>query len=190
LANSSNPPRPPRSNAGGTPSGPHTPDDLVVMGRITAPFGIKGWVKLQPFTQAPESLTAYPQWWIGSRDTGWQAVKVDQSQAQMGSVVAKLAGCEDRDAAALYRGREVAVPRSAFPEAAENEFYWADLVGLKVMNEQDEDLGTVARVLETGANDVLVVEGERERLIPFTEVVIRKVDLAGGVIRVDWGADY
>jgi len=162
----------------------------VVMGRITAPFGIKGWVKLQPFTAAPENLTAYPEWWIGSEDAGWQAIRVEQAVAQMGSVVAKLPGCEDRDAAMLYRGRDVAIARSAFPEAAENEFYFADLVGLKVVNEQDEDLGTVSRVFETGANDVLVVEGDRERLIPFTEQVIRKVDLAGRVIRVDWGADY
>jgi 16S rRNA processing protein RimM len=90
----------------------------------------------------------------------------------------------------VYRGRDVAVPRSTFPDAAANEFYWADLIGLKVVNEQGEDLGTVARLLETGANDVLVVEGDRERLIPFTEHVIRNVDLPGRMIRVDWGTDY
>jgi 16S rRNA processing protein RimM len=99
-------------------------------------------------------------------------------------------GCNDRDSAAGFRGREVAVSRSEFPQAAENEFYWADLVGLSVVNTAGEDLGVVARVFETGANDVLVVEGDRERLIPFIEAVIQQVDLAGRTIRVDWGSDY
>ena len=160
------------------------------MGRITAPFGIKGWVKLEPYTAAPGNLAAWAQWWIGSQDTGWRACRVEQAQAQAGSLVAKLEGCEDRDAAAAYRGQDVAVSRSTFPAAQADEFYWADLIGLRVVNEQDEDLGTVTRLLETGANDVLVVEGDRERLIPFTEQVIRRVDLPERVIRVDWGADY
>ena len=111
------------------------------------------------------------------------------------ALAAKLAGCEDRDAAALFRGRDVAIPREAFPAAGENEFYWADLIGLEVVNEQDEKLGRVTEVFETGASDVLVVQGrdgeaEKERLIPFLESVVRKVDLPGRVIRVDWGLDY
>ncbi|HYH42826.1 MAG TPA: ribosome maturation factor RimM, partial [Burkholderiales bacterium] len=113
-----------------------------------------------------------------------------QAQVHDRAVAAKLQGCDDRDVAVRYRGRQVAVPRAEFPQAGENEFYWADLVGLKVVNAEGEDLGTVSRVFETGANDVLVVEGERERLIPFTEEVVSKVDLAGKLIRVNWGADY
>jgi 16S rRNA processing protein RimM len=173
-----------RSKAAATP-----PDNLVVMGRITLPFGIKGWVKVLPYTETPDSLLAYPKWWIGN-DPDWQEVRVEKAEVQMDAVAAKLAGCDDRDAAALLRGRQVAVPRDAFPEAGENEFYWVDLIGLKVVNEQDEDLGTVSQVFETGANDVLVVEGDRERLIPFLDHVIKKVDLQARVIRVDWGADY
>ena len=159
------------------------------MGRITVPFGVKGWVKIHPYTQTPGSLLAYPKWWIGN-DSGWRELKVEDAEVHGEAIAAKLAGCEDRDAAALFRGRQVAIPRDAFPAAGENEFYWADLIGLEVVNEQDEKLGRVTEVFETGANDVLVVEGERERLIPFTEQVVRKVDLAGRVIRVDWGSDY
>ena len=160
------------------------------MGRIAAPFGIKGWVKLQPFTATPRSLLDYPVWWI-SDAAGWKECKVERAEAHAASVAAKLAGCDDREAAARYRGREVAVPRDAFPEAAPNEYYWTDLVGLEVVNIGGENLGKVFRVFDTGANDVLVVmEGERERLIPFTEQVVRQVDVDGGVIRVDWGADY
>jgi 16S rRNA processing protein RimM len=165
------------------------PEDLVVMGRIVGAFGIKGWVKIQPFTATPDSLLAYPKWWIGN-DPVWQEVRVEKAEAHVDTVAAKLAGCEDRDAAALYRGRQVAIPREAFPQAGENEFYWADLIGLKVVNEQGEDFGTVSEIFETGANDVLVVEGERERLIPFLDQVVKHVDLQGRVIRVDWGADY
>lgn len=159
------------------------------MGRMLGPFGIKGWVKVQTFTQTPESLVEYPVWWIGS-DPKWRECRVEQTNVQTAGLVAKLAGCDDRDAAMLLRGQEVAIPRSAFPVAGANEFYWGDLVGLKVMNVQDEDLGTVSEVFETGANDVLVVQGDRERLIPFVEPIVQQVDMAGRVIRVDWGADY
>jgi 16S rRNA processing protein RimM len=159
------------------------------MGRITGAFGIRGWIKIQPFTGEPGNLLAYPQWWVGNA-AGWQEHCIELAKEQSGSVVAKLAGCEERDAAALFRGREVAVPREALPAPAENEFYWADLIGLDVVNMDGEDLGVVSQVVETGANDVLVVEGDRERLIPFTEQVVKRVDAAGRVIRVDWGSDY
>ena len=169
------------------------PEDLVVMARVSGAFGIKGWVKLEPFTETPESLLAYPRWWIET-DGGWEPREVEESRAQGQAVAAKLAGCDDRDQAALFRGRQVAVAREQFPAAGANEFYWADLIGLKVVNENGEELGTVSRVLETGANDVLVVqaadENARERLIPFVEQVVKEVDLAGRVIRVDWGSDF
>lgn len=159
------------------------------MGRITAPFGIKGWLKLRPFTAAPENLLAHTQWWIGD-EAHWQECRVEQAKVQSGSVVAKLAGCEDRDAAMVYRGLEVAVARAVLPQPSENEFYWADLIGLTVVNVDGVDFGAVSEVFETGANDVLVVQGERERLIPFTEQVVKQVDMAMRVIRVDWGVDY
>ena len=159
------------------------------MGRITAPFGIKGWVKLRPLTAAPENLLTYTQWWIGN-EANWQEHRIEQAKVQSGSVVAKLAGCDDRDAAMVYRGLEVAVARAVLPEAGENEFYWADLIGLTVVNVDGIEFGAVSEVLETGANDVLVVRGERERLIPFTEQVVKQVDMAMRVIRVDWGVDY
>ena len=159
------------------------------MGRITGPFGIKGWVKLDPLTAAPENLLAYPVWWIGN-EASWQDYRIERAKVQSGSLVVKLAGCDDRDAAALYRGRQVAVPREAFPETGPNEFYWSDLVGLKVVNAEGTNLGAVSQVLETGANDVLVVEGDRERLIPFIEQVVKQVDVSSRVIHVDWNSDY
>lgn len=159
------------------------------MGRITVPFGVRGWVKVHPFTEAPESLLEYPTWWVG-RDGEWRELKVESAEVHGESVAAKLQGCEDRDAAALFRGREIAVPRDAFPAAGENEFYWADLIGLEVVNERNERFGKVTEMFNTGPNDVLVVVGDKERLIPFLESVVKQVDLQGRVIRVDWGLDY
>jgi 16S rRNA processing protein RimM len=163
------------------------------MGRVSTPFGVKGWVKLEPFTATPESLVRYTRWWVEG-DQGWEPREIEQSRAQGRAVAAKFAGCDDRDEAAAYRGRQVAVSRGEFPAAGENEFYWTDLPGLKVVNEQGYELGTVSRVFGTGANDVLVVEAananERERLIPFVAEVVKSVDLEGRVIRVDWGMDY
>lgn len=159
------------------------------MGRIAAPFGVKGWVKVQPFTAEPASLPAYPAWWLG-RDGEWQEYRIERAQVQGRAVVAKLGGCEDREAAMAFRGKQVAVPREALPPTKANEFYWADLIGLRVLNEKAQDFGEVVRILETGANEVLVVRGDSERLIPFIADVIREVDLAAGVMRVEWGADY
>lgn len=159
------------------------------MAYITGAFGVKGWVKVQPLTEETGNLLDYSAWWIGG-ESGWSRREVEKAQAGAGMVTAKLAGCEDREEAAGLRGQHVAVSRAEFPAAGENEFYWADLIGLRVVNMQDEELGTVSRVFETGANDVLVVQGERERLIPFIEEVVRAVDLESRVLRVEWGADY
>ncbi|MDP1717203.1 MAG: ribosome maturation factor RimM [Burkholderiales bacterium] len=166
-----------------------SPDDLVVMGRILAPFGIKGWLKIQPFTAESDCLSALDTWWLG-RDGDWRQYRVVEAKPQGRGVVAKLEGCEDRETALEFRGKQVAVTRDVLPRPGTNEFYWADLIGLRVVNSAAQDFGEVTRILETGANDVLVVQGECERLIPFIADVIQAVDLAAGEIRVDWGADY
>jgi len=159
------------------------------MGRIVAPFGVKGWLKVEPFTAAAKNLLAYPTWWIGE-GSDWEERAVTEARAQGRMVVARIAGCDDRDAAAGYRGRQVGIPRQQLPEAQANEYYWADLIGLGVVNGAGRDFGMVVRIFETGANDVLVVQGERERLIPFIAEVIAAVDLPAGLIRVNWDADF
>ena len=144
------------------------------MGRIAAPFGVKGWVKIQPNTAAVRGLLDYREWWVGS-DADWRECAVAEARAQNRALVAKLEGCDSRDAAAKLRGASIAVPRAALPAAGSGEYYWADLIGLKVVNAVGQDFGVVAGMLQTGANDVLVVEGGRERLIPFIAAVIREV---------------
>jgi 16S rRNA processing protein RimM len=166
---------------------------MVVMGRVTAPFGVKGWIKIHALTAQPGNLRGYPVWWLG-HDGDWREMRVAAAKVHGNTLLAQLAGIEDREAANALKGWEVAVPRSQLPGAADDEFYWADLIGLRVVNAEQHEFGRVARLLQTGANDVLVVAGgngnERETLIPFIASAIRRVDLAAGVISVDWGKDY
>jgi 16S rRNA processing protein RimM len=160
------------------------------MGRIAAPYGVKGWVRIAPFTQAPGALAEHRRWWIG-RTGEWTEVEVAEAQVRGGKLTARVAGCTDRDAAARLRGREIAVPREALPETRPGEYYWADLIGLDVVNGEGVSLGRVTGVFSTGANDVLRVgEGRDERLLPFIATVIRAVDLAARRIEVDWGLDW
>jgi 16S rRNA processing protein RimM len=159
------------------------------MGRISAPFGVKGWIRVQPNTAATGNLLAYKTWCVGGEDD-WREIVVTEARVQGRTVVARLEGCNDCDAAAALRGKSVAVPRAALPRTRSGEYYWADLIDLAVVNGSAQALGRITGVLQTGANDVLVVAGERERLIPFIAEVIRDVDLAAGVVRVEWDADY
>jgi 16S rRNA processing protein RimM len=159
------------------------------MGRVAAPFGVKGWVRIQVFTEALDSLLDYPAWWVG-RDADWRERQVEEAELHGRTLVARLAGCEDRDAAAALTGAQIAVTRGELPEPQPGEYYWSDLQGLRVANLEGQELGTVSHLLETGANDVLVVKGDRERLIPFVDAYVVKVDLGRGELVVDWGADF
>lgn len=159
------------------------------MGRINAPFGIKGWIKIKPFTETLDALLDYPEWQIG-KGNQWRKVDVEDATLHGDFVVAKFSGCNDRDAAFALRGQEIAVDREELPDTEEGEYYWEDLIGLTVVNREGVELGKVSSLMETGAHDVLVVKGEKEILIPFVEVYVLNVDLAQGRIEVDWGLDY
>lgn len=166
------------------------PADLVPMGFVAGAFGIRGWVKVVADTEHADSLLDYRTWWLG-RDGNWRAYEIDESNVQPKQLSVKLVGVDDRDVAFAMKGMTVAIPRSAMPAAEEGEYYWADLIGLSVVNRQGETLGVVDKLFETGANDVLVVkDGETERLLPYVATVIDDVDLAAKVIKVDWGLDY
>jgi 16S rRNA processing protein RimM len=164
-------------------------DKMIVMGRVGTPFGIRGWIKVHPFTQAVDGLLEHPAWWLG-RNGSWGRTRVEDGAVHGRSLIAKLEGCEDRQAAARLKGLEVAIPRDEFPANADGEYYWSDLIGLEVANREGVALGRVGRLIETGASPVLVVQGERERLIPFAESVVVSVNVADGRLTVDWGADF
>ncbi|HEY7986397.1 MAG TPA: ribosome maturation factor RimM [Methylophilaceae bacterium] len=170
--------------------------DMVVMGRIAVPYGVQGWVKIQTFTQELDSLLDYPDWYLGKSDAGktdnWQEREVEAARMHSNSLIAKFAGCDDRNAAFALKGQEIAVPRGELPAAEDDEYYWSDLIGLQVYNLDSLHFGQVDGLLATGSNDVLVVksEGAPQRLIPFTNDAIKEVDLAAGKLLVDWDPEF
>jgi len=164
---------------------------MVIMGRIAAAQGIKGWVKVQPYTEHPDGLMDYRSWWIGPEQGPWREVEVKQCEVHHKTLAAHLPDCPDRNAAEKLKGLLIAVPRSSLPKQGKDEYYWSDLIGLAVVNEEGVQLGAVSGLLETGANQVLSVKGAGgEILIPFVATAIRQVDLPNRCIRVDWAADY
>jgi 16S rRNA processing protein RimM len=164
---------------------------MVVMGKVVGAQGIQGWVKVQTFTEYLDGLLDYDTWYVGS-EQNWRPLEVLEANVHGGKVIiAKLQGVVDRTAAEKCKGLLIAIPRAQLPEQEEGEYYWSDLIGLAVENLQGMVFGTVDSLLETGANDVLVVKGEGgETLMPFIASVIQKVDLQGRKILVDWQADY
>lgn len=159
------------------------------MGRVSAPFGVKGWVKVQPFTENTDSLLQYAPWWV-SAPNGWDSLTVEESAVRGNTLAVRFAGFVDRDKAASLKGREIAIARDQLPPPGEGEYYWIDLVGLAVENMHGQSLGRVERLFEAGAGPVLVVVGDRERLLPFVDAVVKRVDLDARKLLVEWELDY
>ena len=159
------------------------------MGRIVGVYGVKGWVKIHSYPEPREAVLEYDRWFV-KREEAWQEAAVEEGRRHGKSIVARLEGPQDRDEARELIGCEVAIERDDLPDPGDGRYYWSDLEGLRVVHRDGTELGRVAYLIETGANDVLVTEGERERLIPFiAQRVILDVDVANGVITVDWEWD-
>ncbi len=185
---------------------PDETSEKVIVGRITGVYGVKGWLKVFSYTDPMEAIVDYSPWYIRpdqQNQAPWTQVKLKAGKRHAKTVVVKLEQCNDRDAAMAYVGTEIAIELEQLESLKEkNEYYWRDLIGLRVINQQNIELGVVTSLLETGANDVLVVASEigseevskvesRERLIPWTmNNAIIAVDQEQGVIRVDWDADF
>lgn len=160
------------------------------VGRISGVFGVKGWVKVYSFTDPREKIVSYSPWFLKQGGV-WRTVKVEDGKRHGEGVIVKLVGCDDRDQAALLRDAEIAIDRSNLETLGPDEYYWADLIGLRVETVDGIDLGEVDHLIETGANDVLVLRGERERLIPYLRGdVIKEIDLDAGLMRVDWDPEF
>jgi 16S rRNA processing protein RimM len=173
------------------------PADLVEVGVIADSYGVKGWIKVFPHAQGGDALLAARVWWL-ERDGAPAPFRVESARRHVHTIVAQLQGCGDRNQALALKGHRVHVRRADFGAPAENEYYWVDLIGKRVVNEAGVDLGTVADLLDNGAHSVLRVAhalpgdagGAGERLIPFVDAYVRSVDLAAGLIVVDWEPDY
>lgn len=159
------------------------------MGRIAVPYGVRGWVNVNPDTEMLDGLFDYPVWWVQT-EAGWREFSVEDAKVHGDHLVAKLEGIEDRDQAFRIKGKPVAVPREQLPEPDDDEYYWSDLVGLEVENLQHVKFGKISELFATGANDVMVVAGDRERLVPYIDQVVLEVDLAGKRMLVDWDAEF
>lgn len=184
------------------------PKDLVELGRIGEPYGLKGWVNVQPSSEQPEVLLKARQWWVsrvrpaadgavrkvnkpGSADLVFEQFKVLEVKVHADRLVAHLEGVEQRELAAQFKGCRVYVSRSRFPALPDGEFYWVDLIGCSVRNLQGVAMGEVQEVVDHGAHPILVVQhGDHEMLIPFVEAYVPKVDPAARIIDVDWQEDY
>jgi len=167
-------------------------NDFVVLGRLADPYGLQGWLRLHPFGDDPQAWAEMPVWWIGREGGEWREARIKGFKAHGEGLVVLLDGVPDRTAAEALKGFLVGAPRSALPTPAEDEYYWADLISLEVVNTAGERLGTVDGLIETGANDVLRVVGEdgAERLVPFVSTVVLAVEKEAGQIRVEWGSDW
>jgi 16S rRNA processing protein RimM len=164
-------------------------DGFVRLGYICGVHGVKGWIKVHSYTEPRGNIVDYTDWMLERDSRRWQAA-LEHGKCDGKNVLAKLDGIDDRDAAGDLIGTEIMVARDALPPCGPGEFYWADLEGLEVVTGEGRALGRVDHLLATGANDVLVVRGETEQLIPFVlDSVVREVDLAAGRIVVDWAVD-
>jgi 16S rRNA processing protein RimM len=191
---------------------PAWPDDAVEVGRILGAWGVKGWIKVQPFSSVPEALFSSRRWFVQPPEAAAgrpvpkppapfpALLKVTQAKEHGEGVVAQVQEVADRSGAEALRGARLFVARSSFPSTGADEFYWVDLIGLAVVNRAGDHLGHVTGLIDTGAHSVLRVlpdeaagaedAQERERLIPFVAAYVDGVDMAQRRITVDWGLDY
>jgi 16S rRNA processing protein RimM len=177
------------------------PADAIEVGRIADAWGVKGWFKVLPHSADPQALFSSKRWYLQPPDKGAKSfsgtvlLRVKEAKEHAGTVVARADGVEDRDAAEALKGARVFVARSSFPTAAEDEYYWVDLIGLEVVNREGVALGQVRELLSTGPQTVLVLAYDeagkpQERMIPFVSAFIDAVDLQDRRITVDWQPDY
>jgi len=162
----------------------------ISVGKISGVFGVKGWVKVFSFTDPRENILTYSPWLL-KKDDETKIVNVVDGQLQGKTIVAQLAGVNDRDQAASLMGWDIFISQDQLPKAAKGEYYWSELIGLNVETIDGVRLGVVDSLLETGANDVIIVQGERERCLPFLKgQTIINVDLDAGKIIVDWDPEF
>ena len=165
--------------------------ELILVGEISGVFGIKGWLKVFSFTGNKDNILGYSPWLLKKGSDELKSYLLSKGSLQNKSVIAKLDGIDDRDQAASLVGCSIYVNLSQLPALKDDEYYWSDLVGLNVKTSSGIPLGVVDSLLETGANDVLIVKGDRERAIPFLQgSTILDIDLETRLMTVDWDADF
>lgn len=170
-----------------------TADSMILLGKVSGLFGVKGWVKIHSDTEPRENILNYLPWYL-EQDGQWQVMKLVAGKKHGKGLIAQFINCDDREVAVTLVGKRIAIKPEQLPPAEKGEYYWRDLQGLKVSNIEGIELGIISSMMETGANDVMVIrdtESKEERLIPFIqEQVIKEINLDEGWIVVDWDADF
>jgi 16S rRNA processing protein RimM len=161
---------------------------IVALGHISGIHGVSGWLKIHSLTQPREAIFEYQPWLLGEQR---EIVRIKQGKRHGRHLIALLENTDDRGQAEQLLNRQIACYRDQFPELPETSYYWTDLIGLKVETPNGMNLGNIRNMLATGANDVMVVQGERERLVPFVhDTYVKCVDLEQGLVVVDWDPDF
>lgn len=163
-------------------------DNFVVVGKIGATYGIQGWLKIYSFTEWSSDILGFTPWYLEEQD-GWTQITISDGHPHGKGVVVKFEGFDNPEQARHLTGKKIGILRSQLPTLKNDEYYWSDLEGLTVINQHGETLGTVSYLMETGANDVLVIKGDKEYAIPYLpDDVVTRVDLANRVMYVSWDA--
>ena len=175
-------------------------DDYILLGKISGVHGIKGWVKVFSYTSPRVKITEYNQWYLKKKNQSWEVQELIEGKAQGKNIIAKLDGINYRDEAEALVGTEIAVRQEQLAVLNEDEYFWKDLIGLSVRTINDEDLGKIDWIFNTGSNDVIIVKGviegekgieDKEHLLPFVfEDVIKSVNLEQSLMVVDWDPDF
>ncbi len=164
-------------------------EKMIIVGSLGTAHGVYGWIKITSFTNPDTNILAYNPWYFKAHGI-YSPVKVLDTRIQGPYLIAKFEGCDSREEAKLWTSREISIPRSILPSCAEDEFYWTDLESLQVIDTQGHVLGQVDTLMATGSNDVMLISGKKMLQIPFImHEIVKKVDLAVGIITVDWQDD-
>jgi 16S rRNA processing protein RimM len=159
----------------------------IIIGKFGSTYGVQGWIKIHTYTEFGPTILDYKPWYIDRKKDSWTPINIESGRLHNNGIIVKLNGINTPEEARLFTGLNIAIPRSQLPQLQENEYYWSDLIGLSVINQNGEMLGKVIYLMETGSNDVLVVKGEKEHAIPYLlGKVVTKIDLNKQEIHVDW----
>lgn len=157
----------------------------IVIGRLGNAHGIRGFLHLFSFTEPADNIFQYPHWQLDI-DGQLKSIEVSKHQSHGNHFIVQLKNVDDCDQASMLKNHDILVERNTLPNLKKGQYYWADLIGLTVKNRQNETLGVIDHLFETGANDVIVVKGTKEILIPYLPHIIKSVDLQKQQMIVDW----
>ena len=161
----------------------------VILGKLGAPYGVKGWLKVTSYTDPISNILDYADWQLKHQNQ-WRAAIIEHRKVLGNGIAIKLKGVDDRDAAQLHTHDLIAINQSALPTVETNEYYWHELLGVTVETDTGVVLGKIIEMKDTGANDVMIIKGDKRHLVPFIDHVLKSVDIANQKIIVDWDHEF